>query len=164
MQFRLWQKMGMTVGFLPFSTVGYNISKTHDFEDVDNNGKWAESYNGDGGFHQVFVGLGYKVFNNLSVGANFSYLYGDITHQSMTAIGATDTRSIKLDKFSISDYKLDFGLQYTYKLNKKNTINVGAVTCIMVRSSAMPSVNGLITARWMRCWIKHSPGSRTAAG
>lgn len=64
----------MTVGFLPFSTVGYNISKTHDFEDVDNNGKWAESYNGDGGFHQVFVGLGYKVFNNLSVGANFSYL------------------------------------------------------------------------------------------
>ena len=127
MQFRLWQKMGMTVGFLPFSTVGYNISKTHDFEDVDNNGKWAESYNGDGGFHQVFVGLGYKVFNNLSVGANFSYLYGDITHQSMTAIGATDTRSIKLDKFSISDYKLDFGLQYTYKLNKKNTINVGAV-------------------------------------
>ena len=38
-----------------------------------------------------------------------------------------DTRSIKLDKFSISDYKLDFGLQYTYKLNKKNTINVGAV-------------------------------------
>ena len=127
MQFRLWQKMGMTVGFLPFSTVGYNISKTHDFEDVDNNGKWVESYNGDGGFHQVFVGLGYKVFNNLSVGANFSYLYGDITHQSMTAIGATDTRSIKLDKFSISDYKLDFGLQYTYKLNKKNTINVGAV-------------------------------------
>ena len=38
------------------------------------------------------------------------------------------------------------------------------LTCIMVRSSAMPSVNGLITARWMRCWIKHSPGSRTAAG
>lgn len=25
----------------------------------------------------------------------------------MTTIGATDTRSIKLDKFSISDYKLD---------------------------------------------------------
>lgn len=112
--------MGMTVGFLPFSTVGYSISKTHDFEDVNNNGKWSESYDGDGGFHQVFIGLGYKVFNNLSVGANFSYLYGDITHQSMTTIGATDTRSIKLDKFSISDYKLDFGLQYTYKLNKKH--------------------------------------------
>lgn len=52
----------MTVGFLPFSTVGYSISKTHDFEDVNNNGKWSESYDGDGGFHQVFIGLGYKVF------------------------------------------------------------------------------------------------------
>lgn len=127
MQFRLWKKMGMTVGFLPFSTVGYSLYKTHDFDDVDNNGRWSESFTGDGGFQQVFVGLGYKVLNNLSVGANFSYIYGDITHQSMTTIGATPTRSIKLDKFSLSDYKLDLGLQYTYKLNKKNTINVGAV-------------------------------------
>ena len=127
MQFRLWKKMGMTIGFLPFSTVGYSISKTLDFDDVDNNGKWSESYDGNGGFHQAFVGLGYKVFNNLSIGANFSYLYGDITHQAMTTIGAADILSIKSDKYSISDYKLDFGLQYTYKLNKKNVLNVGAV-------------------------------------
>lgn len=127
MQFRLWKKMGMTVGFLPFSTVGYSLYKTNEFDDVDNNGYWSESFTGDGGFNQVFVGLGYKVFNNLSVGANVSYLYGDITHQSMTTIGGATTRSIKLDKFSVNDYKLDLGLQYTYKLNKKNTINVGAV-------------------------------------
>ena len=34
----------------------------------------------------------------------------------------------------------------------------------MVRSSAMPSVNGLITARWMRCWIKHSPRLPDSSG
>lgn len=45
----------------------------------------------------------------------------------MTTIGAASTRSIKLEKFSVNDYKLDLGLQYTYKLNKKNTFNVGAV-------------------------------------
>ena len=48
--FAYGKKLGMTVGFLPFSTVGYSISKTHDFEDVNNNGKWSESYDGDGGF------------------------------------------------------------------------------------------------------------------
>lgn len=127
MQFRLWKKMGMTVGFLPFSTAGYSLYKTNEFDDVDNNGYWSESFTGDGGFNQVFVGLGYKVFNNLSIGANVSYLYGDITHQSMTTIGAASTRSIKLEKFSVNDYKLDLGLQYTYKLNKKNIFNVGAV-------------------------------------
>lgn len=126
MQFRLWKKMGMTVGFLPFSTVGYSLYQTELLDNSED--EYAGySFTGDGGFHQVFAGLGYKVLNNLSIGANFSYLYGDITHQSMTAISATPTRSIKLDKFTISDYKLDFGLQYTYKLNKKNTINLGAV-------------------------------------
>lgn len=126
MQFRLWKKMGMTVGFLPFSSVGYNISKTHEFADA-NKGSWAETYTGDGGFHQIFAGLGYKIFDNLSIGANFSYLYGDITHQTVTAISSADTRSVKKEEFSISDVKLDFGLQYTYKLNKKNIFHVGAV-------------------------------------
>lgn len=28
MQFRLWKRMGMAVGFLPFSTVGYSLSNT----------------------------------------------------------------------------------------------------------------------------------------
>ncbi|MDO4180049.1 MAG: hypothetical protein Q4D36_02025 [Bacteroidales bacterium] len=127
MQFRLWKKMAMTAGFLPFSTVGYNLSKTNSFADVDNDGYWSETFTGDGGFNQVFVGLGYKVFKNLSVGANISYLYGDITHQSMTAIGSASTYSIKLEEFSVSDYKLDLGLQYTYNINKKNAVNIGAI-------------------------------------
>ena len=28
MQFRLWKRMGMTLGFLPYSIVGYNMSQT----------------------------------------------------------------------------------------------------------------------------------------
>lgn len=126
MQFRLWKKMGMTVGFLPFSTVGYSLYNTEELPDADS--QYAGySFSGDGGFHQVFAGLGYKVWDNLSVGVNFSYLYGDITHQSMTAISATSTSSVKQDQFSLNDYKLDFGLQYTYRMNKKNVIHVGAV-------------------------------------
>ncbi len=126
MQFRLWKRMGMTVGFLPFSSVGYNVGATHDFENKDD-GSWSESFSGSGGFHQVVVGLGYKVWDNLSVGANFSYLYGDISHISTTAIGSASTQSLKTEQFSVSDYKLDFGLQYTYNINKKNTVHVGAV-------------------------------------
>lgn len=126
MQFRLWKKMGMTIGFLPFSTVGYSLYKSEALPAQED--QYAiYSYTGDGGFHQVFAGLGYKVWNNLSVGANFSYLYGDISHQAMTAISATTTRSVKLEQFKINDYKLDLGLQYTHTFNKKNVINLGAV-------------------------------------
>lgn len=127
MQFRLGKKMAMTIGLLPFSTVGYNMSTTNELAGSDEDGYWAETYTGDGGFHQFFVGLGYKVWNNLSVGVNLSYLYGDITHQATTSFSNTSaTSSMRTEEFSLSDYKLDFGLQYTHRFNAKHVVNVGA--------------------------------------
>ena len=41
MQFRLWKRMGMTAGFLPYSSVGYNMSQTH-FIQNDENGNPIE--------------------------------------------------------------------------------------------------------------------------
>jgi len=132
MQFRLWKRMGMTAGFLPYSIVGYNmsnISKVPNSEDqYGNSTTQLMSYTGDGGLQQVFVGLGYKLFDNLSIGANFSYLYGDITHTStLTFSNANAASSVRANILEINDYKLDFGLQYTKKIGKKHTVNLGAV-------------------------------------
>ena len=132
MQFRLWKRMGMTLGFLPYSNVGYNMSKTQTVSNSEdqygNTTKQLMTYNGDGGLQQVFVGLGYKVFNNLSIGANFSYLYGEITHTSkLTFSNANAYSSLLADKLEIRDYKLDLGLQYTHKFDKKHAVNLGAV-------------------------------------
>ena len=130
MQFRLWKRMGMAVGFLPFSTVGYSLSNTSELtkdEDGTVINKTA-SYAGDGGLQQVFAGVGFKVLDNLSICANISYIYGDITHSVTTAFSNSSSfSSVRLDKISINDYKLDFGLQYSYKFNKKHVLNFGAV-------------------------------------
>lgn len=111
----------MAVGFLPFSTVGYSLSNTSELtkdEDGTVINKTA-SYAGDGGLQQVFAGVGFKVLDNLSIGANISYIYGDITHSVTTAFSNSSSfSSVRLDKISINDYKLDFGLQYSYKFNK----------------------------------------------
>ena len=132
MQFRLWKRMGMTAGFLPYSIVGYNMSKTatvsNSEDQYGNTTTQLMSYSGDGGLQQVFVGLGYKVFDNLSIGANFSYLYGEITHTSkLTFSNANAYSSVRADKLEINDYKVDLGLQYTQKFGKKHTVNLGAV-------------------------------------
>ncbi len=130
MQFRLWKRMGMTAGFLPYSTVGYNMSQVSEME-KDEYGNVLESYHtyfGEGGLQQVFVGLGYKVFDNLSIGANISYLYGDITYTASTSFNNTNAfSSVRTHKISINDYKLDLGLQYTQKLAEKHVVNLGAV-------------------------------------
>ena len=132
MQFRLTKRMGMTLGFLPYSIVGYNMNKVQTVSNSEdqygNTTSQLMSYSGDGGLQQVFVGLGYKVFNNLSIGANLSYLYGEITHMSkLTFSNANAYRSQLADKLEISDYKFDLGLQYTHKFDKKHAVNLGAV-------------------------------------
>lgn len=130
MQFRLWKRMGMTAGFLPYSTVGYNMTQVKNIN-KDEFGNVLESYHtytGEGGLQQIFVGLGYKVFDNLSIGANLSYLYGDIKYSSVTAFNQDNAfSSVRTHMISISDYKLDLGLQYTQQIAPKHVVNVGAV-------------------------------------
>jgi hypothetical protein len=130
MQFRLVKGLGLTAGFLPYSTVGYNMQKisymtTNEF---GNKISSITTFKGNGGLQQVFIGLGYQVFKNLSVGANLSYLYGDLTHSASTAFNYTEaTSSVRADQISIRDYKLDFGMQYTKNFGEKHAITLGGI-------------------------------------
>ena len=128
MQFRLAKWCGMSVGVFPFSNVGYSMGETR--EDAGNSvNSSTVTYSGEGGLHQAYVGLGFKIFKNFSVGANISYLWGDITRTSELKFPADATkfpftRTLSTD---IKDYKLDFGIQYTQQWGKKNALTLGAV-------------------------------------
>lgn len=130
MQFRLCKGLGMTAGFLPYSNVGYNMSRTKQigYDEYQNPIKYLENFSGEGGLQQVFVGLGYKVFKNLSVGANLSYLYGEILHNASGTFSNTSAySSSQTDKVSVRSYKLDLGLQFTQQFGSKHVVNIGAV-------------------------------------
>ena len=130
MQFRLFEGMGFSAGFLPYSTVGYNMSQTYDLgtDALGNPIQVNDIYNGTGGLQQVYVGLGYKVFKNLSVGVNFSYLFGEISHSITTTFNNSNAfSSVRTDMIDVSDYKLDLGLQYTQAFGEKHSVNLGAV-------------------------------------
>ena len=130
MQFRLAKGLGFSAGFLPYSNVGYNMNKTNKVTTDEHGNTTAanQAYVGDGGLQQVYVGLGYQVFKGLSIGTNFSFLYGDITHTASTTFSNTNAySSSRSHKIDVSDYKLDFGLQYTRKLKEKHVLNLGAI-------------------------------------
>ena len=130
MLFRLAKGLGFSAGFLPYSNVGYNMNKTNKVTTDEHGNTTAanQAYVGDGGLQQVYVGLGYQVFKGLSIGTNFSYLYGDITHTASTTFSNTNAySSSRSHKIDVSDYKLDFGLQYTHKLKEKHVLNLGAI-------------------------------------
>ena len=130
MQFRLFKNMGMTIGFMPYSNVGYSFSSTSKLgsESIwDDPTTVTRSYTGDGGLHQAFMGVGYEVLPNLSVGTNLSYMFGNFSHKiSATFDDASIFAQSRTYYAEISDIKLDFGAQYNLKFNPKNQVTIGA--------------------------------------
>ena len=112
MQFRLMPKLGMTIGITPFSNIGYNFS--------------TNRYHGSGGLRQVTAGLGWAPFKGLAVGANLSYLYGEIYHYIYNQYtGAEVDTYTKQYQADITTYKIDFGAQYLTTFGK-NKLVLGA--------------------------------------
>ena len=122
-EFRICRNLGMSAGFLPYSTVGYSFKNT---SSAGTNEASENSYNGNGGIYQPYMGLGWKPFKWMSLGVMGSYLYGDITHEvGINFINSTD-RS-RTYNVSVKSYKLDFGAQFNTKLGKKHDVTLGAV-------------------------------------
>ena len=123
--FRVFKHVGVSFGIVPFTNVGYNYSIS-DFLDGDRNTTYTNTYNGSGGIHQVYVGAGWEFVKGLSVGANIAYLWGDIDRSVVNSYsdGYINTLS-KYYTATVSNYKLDIGLQYSFNLNKKNAVAVG---------------------------------------
>ena len=123
--FRVMPKMGVSVGVVPFSNVGYSFTSSKPVA----NSKLTSTgtYSGSGGFSQAFVGVGYEVIKGLSVGANLSYFWGkynkSLYNVSNESYAKTTTKTYGT---TINSYKIDLGAQSQFALDKDNILTVGA--------------------------------------
>ena len=128
MQFRAAKWVGISLGLLPYANIGYSFGDFRENPDMQSASSQV-TYTGDGGLHQLYVGAGFKVWKNLSVGANISYLWGSVT-RSRTLSFPYDSEifsSIITTGVDVKSYKLDLGLQYTQNLGKKHALTLGVV-------------------------------------
>ncbi len=132
--FRLFPRVGFAFGVMPYSNIGYSYySDTTIGQDVtmgDTKTTSTETYSGDGGFHQVFIGLGIAVvktkWTNISIGANASYMWGNYERAVLSSY--SDSYVNTLSKYyygSISSYKVDVSLQWEQRLGKRDKITIG---------------------------------------
>lgn len=124
MQFRLRKGLGMSLGLLPYSNAGYSFSDTRTME---NGEAYSRSYTGNGGLHQVYAGLGFEVVKGLSIGANVSYLWGEIdrTRTLVYPGSSSNTNYNQVSNISIRDYKFDVGAQYVLSMGGKHQLLTG---------------------------------------
>lgn len=125
-QFRLHPRVGFAVGFTPYSNVGYKFSRTSDIENSDDV-TLTNTFYGDGGLQQIFGGIGFKILDNLSIGANVGYLYGEIDYQTLATLSNGGDQTTTYNNISINSYIANFGLQYTQKLSKTDKVTLGLV-------------------------------------
>ena len=79
--FRIAKNVGGSFGFIPYSSVSYSFNS-----DLANG---SESRSGNGSISELYLGGAWSPVKGLSVGANFSYMFGTLEHS--TAIVGTST-------------------------------------------------------------------------
>lgn len=134
--FRILRGLGISFGFRPYSTIGYNYTTASNkvYRDETNGAiiRNTTNYQGYGGLNQVFVGLGWKPFSNFSIGANASVLWGGYDHVLIQDFTVNNSSSSDFDGFNfiqhadVVTYKLDFGAQYAFRVSPKDWISLGA--------------------------------------
>lgn len=111
-------------GLLPLSNVGYNIKVDVSDPEVGNT---RYNYEGSGGLNKFYLGNGFKLSNNFSIGFNAIYVFGTMDQTRYISfpdsIFYLNTQLIK--STSLHDFHFDMGFQYFKKIGKGLEAGIG---------------------------------------
>lgn len=129
-RFPLAKGLGFSAGLLPYSFTGYNFMFRDSLQMPGNTQKvpYTKSFNGSGGFSQLYGGLAVRLIDHISVGVNAYYLFGNINNfRSLAEGNSPNTATIENDQIHASDFRLRYGVQYFNTFNKKHHLTLGAI-------------------------------------
>ena len=123
------KRWGTTLGLLPFSTSGYNINVSE--SSTTFNGTLKYFYQGQGGINRLFLGTAYKVINGkenqLSLGGNANFLFGDIEKTRILLYPSTTGvwNSQVVSSLFARDIMFDAGFVYRNIINSRQHLTLG---------------------------------------
>ncbi len=130
--FPVTRHWGVALGFIPSAFTGYALNEKVTKEDPFYNpdvGELLYYFKGDGGVTRFFAGTAIELFDHLSIGFNFDYLFGKIhkTHELYfpNNMGAFQTRLER--SYIVSDFNFDLGLQYIARFGEEKSLVIGLI-------------------------------------
>jgi hypothetical protein len=125
LQFPLFKRwIAMSVGLLPYSSVGYDISLS---DSINSAYHYVTTYTGTGNISQVYGGLSFNIMNWLALGANIYYMWGDLNHMRALEFKETGLNpTIQDEILSISDVRLRYGAQFFHTFGD-HSFTLGAI-------------------------------------
>jgi hypothetical protein len=125
------KRSAISFGLLPYSDMGYSYKQTlpRGFgtgSSVDTNAT-NYIYSGQGGLSKAYLGYGVRIGKHLLIGANASYIFGNLQQFSSTEIpglyGTLDSRIENSN--SVRGLNYDYGLQYSIDFSDAKHLVLG---------------------------------------
>jgi hypothetical protein len=125
------KKSALSFGLLPYSELGYNYKQVlpHGFgtsSPADTNAV-NYLYSGDGGLSKAYLGYGFGIGRHLSIGANISYIFGNLQQYQSTEVpklyGTLNSRIEESDHIGGLNY--DYGIQYSIDFSESKHLMLG---------------------------------------
>jgi hypothetical protein len=121
----------INLGLVPYSQMGYNYKQT--LSNGFGSGSSADTnavnyiYSGEGGLSKAFFGYGFALGRHLTLGANASYIFGNLKQSQSTEIpnlyGTLDSRVEQNNH--VGGFNFDYGAQYTFDFSATRHLTLG---------------------------------------
>ncbi|NJW53124.1 outer membrane beta-barrel protein [Salinimicrobium oceani] len=113
-------KLGFGFGLIPYSAVGYNII------DINESELRANRYSGKGGLNRVFLSAGYAVTENISLGIDVNYNFGNIQNKNILIREGLQFGTREINRSDLSGLSYKIGLDYERMLSESLQLKMGA--------------------------------------
>lgn len=117
--FPISSKLSVSAALLPYSSVGYKFSQLDTVTNATTN------FEGSGGINKFLIGTSMRILDNFSIGANFNYLFGQISREEHLYTTYMGSHFRSISEIMMRGITFDVGLLYfTWIDNYK--ISIGA--------------------------------------
>ena len=124
MALRLYKRLYFSFGFTEKTDVGYDILYSNRISGSANT-TFNQNIQGEGGLNDIYAGFGWN-FKNLSLGINFSYVFGKLEKRQTLAANMSSSYYIRTsENVRIHDILFNPGIQYKFKVTPKSNLILG---------------------------------------
>lgn len=131
------KRSAISFGLMPYTDMGYTYAQRETIDTLPAN----KVYSGEGGLTKAYFGYGMQVWKHLSLGANVSYVFGQLNNiqgvEFPGTIGALNSRFE--DTREVKGMSYDVGAQFHFNPNEKTEITLGYTNNLGQSLRATPS-------------------------
>lgn len=110
--------VGIGVGLIPYTSVGYRILDLQD--------DTASQLSGRGGMNKVFLSAGYEINENLSVGVDANYNFGNFQNRRSIVREDIQFGTRDINRSNIRGFNFNFGANYKGEFSEKLNFQASA--------------------------------------